>query len=173
MNNELTQHGVLGMTWGVRRYQNPDGSLKEAGRRHLGIKSKNSKTSVKTEAKSSKTKKNTKSKPTTSQKKTETKTKPKSTTTPTSQKKTETKPKPKSQPKRETKQQRETRAFFEVMNKMSTWDLANNTTSTRDLAVKYVADYNMSAEDAIKAAKRAATTNLMWTMGRQLPYKGG
>lgn len=156
------------MKWGVRRYQNPDGSLKEAGRRHLGIKSKNSKTSVRSKAKSSKTKKNTAS---TNKPKT-TKTKPKSTTS-TSQKKTETKPKPKSQPKRETKQQRETRAFFEVMNKMSTWDLANNTTSTRDLAVKYVADYNMSAEDAIKAAKRAATTNLMWTIGRQLPYRGG
>lgn len=33
MNNELRHHGVLGMKWGVRRFQNADGSLTPAGKK--------------------------------------------------------------------------------------------------------------------------------------------
>lgn len=29
----LAHHGILGMKWGVRRYQNEDGSLTKAGKR--------------------------------------------------------------------------------------------------------------------------------------------
>lgn len=31
--NELAHHGILGMKWGVRRYQNKDGSLTPAGKK--------------------------------------------------------------------------------------------------------------------------------------------
>ena len=33
MNYELYHYGILGMHWGIRRYQNPDGSLTPAGKK--------------------------------------------------------------------------------------------------------------------------------------------
>lgn len=33
--SDLMHHGILGMKWGIRRYQNPDGSLTAAGKRRL------------------------------------------------------------------------------------------------------------------------------------------
>ena len=34
-DEELYHHGIKGMRWGIRRYQNPDGSLTPTGRKHL------------------------------------------------------------------------------------------------------------------------------------------
>ena len=39
MENELKHWGVLGMKWGVRRYQNPDGTLTSEGKKRYGVSS--------------------------------------------------------------------------------------------------------------------------------------
>ena len=39
-NSQLYHHGILGMKWGVRRFQNKDGSLTSDGKRHMEQNSK-------------------------------------------------------------------------------------------------------------------------------------
>ena len=38
--NELYHHGIIGQKWGVRRYQNKDGSLTEEGLKKIWLSSK-------------------------------------------------------------------------------------------------------------------------------------
>ncbi|GHU55279.1 hypothetical protein FACS1894132_11160 [Clostridia bacterium] len=39
MDNHLQHHGILGMKWGIRRFQNKDGSLTSAGKRRKNASS--------------------------------------------------------------------------------------------------------------------------------------
>ena len=41
MNNELYHHGIKGQKWGIRRFQNPDGSLTEEGRERYSVSQEN------------------------------------------------------------------------------------------------------------------------------------
>ncbi len=50
-NNELYHHGIKGQKWGVRRYQNADGSYTASGRKRYGISSEKYKSLSKAEKK--------------------------------------------------------------------------------------------------------------------------
>lgn len=49
-NDYLSHHGILGQKWGVRRYQNRDGTLTAEGRKRAGLKPENKREKRKAEA---------------------------------------------------------------------------------------------------------------------------
>lgn len=59
MEYEFCHSGIKGMKWGIRRYQNPDGSLTAAGRTHYGVGKKREKVVLNNKEKGRSEKKNT------------------------------------------------------------------------------------------------------------------
>lgn len=55
MEYEFCHSGIKGMKWGIRRYQNPDGSLTAAGRAHYGVGGERGKTALSNKANRTKT----------------------------------------------------------------------------------------------------------------------
>lgn len=49
-NDYLAHHGILGQKWGIRRYQNRDGTLTAEGRKRAGLKPENKREKRKAEA---------------------------------------------------------------------------------------------------------------------------
>ena len=147
MEYELYHHGILGMKWGIRRYQNKDGSWTSAGKKRYGeTDSGNDNSKQKLSNKAVTPKENNKATPKASNK---VGSKSKKAVSPT---------KKESYSKLTPEQIKQKRS--ELANKLfansSFSDSMKYNRATYDLAAEYIVDYGYDKQSALSLAKQKA-----------------
>ena len=155
MENELYHYGVLGMKWGVRRFQNKDGSWTSAGKKRYGeTDSGNDNSKQKPNNKVVTPKENNKATP-----KAGNKAAPKTSNKVGSKSKKAVSPTKKESYSKLTPEQRKQKRS-ELADKLfansSFSDSMKYNRATYDLAAEYIVDYGYDKQSALSLAKQKA-----------------